>query len=274
MTILTQLTFFSLMMTFLSLWIHKTAWLWGAFLAISLSLAFHTGIIQPFSFIPICTLFVLFWALHKPITGVTRWILISIAIALAAGLNFHLIPGFHNCNISARFWLNYDKPFMGLFSLVFLLPLLRNPAGWYHMALKAVPLTILSVLALMALAFTFGVVGWDFKAPSHALLRLTSNLFLVTIPEEAFFRGFVQEEIFKGTGQGVKGYLLSILGASLLFTLFHLGWTSSFAMLGFVFLASILYGIVYQYTRAIESSILCHFVVNFIHMTFFTYHAL
>ncbi len=273
MITLTQVTFFSLMMTFLSLWIHRTAWLWGAFLVISYILALHTGVAQPFSLIPVATLFVLFWALKKPITGTTRWVFILIAIALGAGLNFHWIPGFHNLHIAGRFWLNYDKPFMGLFCLVFLLPLLRNPAGWYQMALKAIPLTAIAVIALAALALSSGTVEWDLKLPSHALLRLTSNLFLVVIPEEAFFRGFVQEELFKGMGQGIKGTVIAILGASLLFTLFHLGWTSSPAMLGFVFLASILYGAIYQYTRAIESSILCHFAVNLLHMSLFTYHA-
>lgn len=273
MTPLTFVTYFSLMMVFLSLWIHRSAWLWGAFLVISYTLALHSGIAKPFSLLPIGTLFVLNWALKKPIEGTTRFVLVWIVILIAAGLNFHWIPGFQNQNVSGRLWLNYDKPFMGLFPLVFLLPLIRTPGGWAQMLWKALPLTALSVFILAILTLLSGTIAFSFKIPSHALLRLTSNLFLVTIPEEAFFRGFVQEEIYKGTGQGVKGTLYAILGASLLFTLFHLGWTSSAAMLGFVFLAGALYGTVYHYTRAIESSIVCHFIVNFLHMTCFTYHA-
>jgi CAAX protease family protein len=270
---LTLLTYFSLMMVFLSLWVHRTAWLWGAFLVISYILAQHTGIAKPFSLLPILTLFVLTWALKKPIEGTTRFVLVSIVILIGAGLNFHWIAGFHNWNVTGRFWLNYDKPFMGLFPLVFLLPLIRTPGGWAQMAWRALPLTALTVLILATLTLLSGTVAFSFKIPSHAFLRLTSNLFLVTIPEEAFFRGFVQEEIYKGIGQGFKGSVCAIIGASLLFTLFHLGWTSSAAMLGFVFLAGALYGTVYQYTRAIESSIVCHFIVNLLHMTCFTYHA-
>jgi uncharacterized protein len=273
MVSLTYVAFFSLMMTFLSLWIHRSAWLWGAFLVISYILALHTGVAQPFSLLPIITLFLLCWALKKPIVGTTRWILVWIVIVIGAGLNFHWIPGFHNWNVSGRFWLNYDKPFMGLFPLVFLLPLIRSPAAWAQMTLKALPLTVIAVIILAVLTLSSGTVAWQMKIPSHALLRLASNLFLVVIPEEGFFRGFVQEEIYKWMGPGAKGNISAVVGASLLFTLFHLGWTASAAMLGFVFLAGVLYGTIYQYTKAIESSILCHYIVNFLHMVCFTYHA-
>jgi membrane protease YdiL (CAAX protease family) len=270
---MSHLAFFSLMMTFLSFWIHKSAWLWGAFLAISYILAINTSVVQPFSLVPIGTLLVLFWLFKNPIHGGLRLVLGLTVVALAAGLNFHWIPGFCNWHVSGNFWVNYDKPFIGLFTLAFLLPLLRTPEEWYKMAFKAIPLTIVAVFTLAILAVTSGTIAWQFKIPSHFILRLATNLLLVVIPEEAFFRGFVQEELFKGLGKGLKGGIVAIVVSSLLFALFHLGWHSSFAMLGFVCLAGVIYGAIYQYTRAIESSILCHFAVNFIHMTFFTYHA-
>jgi uncharacterized protein len=270
---LSHLAFFTLMMTFLSLWIHRSAWLWGAFLVISYILALNTSVAQPFSLIPVATLFALYWLFKNPIQGGVRFGLAITTIAIAAGLNFHWIPGFCNWQVTPNFWVNYDKPFIGLFPLAFLIPLLRTPEEWYKMALKAIPLTVVAVSILAFLALSSGTITWQFKVPSHFLLRMATNLFLVVIPEEAFFRGFVQEEIFKGMGQGAKGAITAVIGASLLFTLFHLGWHSSFAMLGFVFLAGVLYGAIYQYVRNIESSIICHFAVNFMHMTFFTYHA-
>lgn len=272
---LSHLAFYSLMMAFLSLWVYRSAWLWGAFLAISYMLAFHTGIVQPFSIIPIGLLFVIFLTFKQELQPNTRLILALIATVIVTGLNFHWMPGFHNWHVGGNLWINYDKPFMGLFVLAFLLPLLRTPLEWSQLALKAVLLTAATIFILALLAMLSGTIGWQVKIPSHFFMRIASNLFLVSIPEEAFFRGFIQQEIFKSLGSdtgGAKSSIIAILGASLLFTLFHIGWTASAAMLGFVFLASALYGTIYQYTKAIEASIFCHFAVNLMHMLFFTYH--
>ncbi len=270
---LCHLAFYTLMMSFLSLWIHKSIWLWGGFFIISYILAFHTSVAQPFSLVPILSLLVIFWFLRKPLSGMPRLILVIIAIAIVAGLSFHLLPGFHNWHVSGNFWVNYDKPLTGLFILAFLLPLLQTPAQWYHTAVRAVPLTFLAVVILASLALHSGTITWQFKIPSHFFLRIATNLFLVVLPEEAFFRGFVQEEIFKSMKGGVLAHLTGILGASLLFTFFHVGWSPSLGMLGFVFLAGVFYGSIYQYVRTIESSIICHFAVNLLHMVFFSYHA-
>lgn len=270
---LCHLAFYSLMMAFLSLWIHRSAWLWGAFLFISYILAFHTGVVQPFSIIPIGLLFVIFLTFRRELVPQTRLILGLIATIIVAGLNFHWIPGFQNWHVAGHLWITYDKPFMGLFVLAFLIPLLRLPIDWYKLALKAIPLTMVAVFVLALLALPSGAIDWHVKIPSHFLIRIASNLFLVSIPEEAFFRGFIQQEIFKSLGPGPKGHIGAVVGASLLFTLFHIGWTASAAMLGFVFLAGLMYGAIYQYTKAIEGSIFCHFCVNLMHMCFFTYHA-
>lgn len=270
---LSHLSFYILMMAFLSLWIHRSAWLWGAFLSISYILAFQTNVVQPFSIIPIGLLFVIFLVFKKELQPQTRLVLSVVAILVAAGLEFHKFPGFQNWHVSGNLWITYDKPFMGFFVVAFLLPLIRTPVDWAKLAVRAVPLTIAAVLILAMLAIPSGTIDWHLKIPSHFLIRIASNLFLVAIPEEAFFRGFIQQELFKTLGPGMRGHIAAVVGASLLFTLFHIGWTASAAMLGFVFLAGLIYGTIYQYTKAIEGSIFCHFCVNLTHMLFFTYHA-
>ena len=270
---LCHLSFYILMMAFLSLWIHRSAWLWGAFLSISYILAFQTSVVQPFSIIPIGLLFVIFLVFKKELQPQTRLVLSVVAILVAAGLEFHKFPGFQNWHVSGNLWINYDKPFMGFFVVAFLLPLIRTPIDWAKLAVRAVPLTIAAVLILAMLAIPSGTIDWHLKIPTHFLIRIASNLFLVAIPEEAFFRGFIQQELFKTLGPGMRGHIAAVIGASLLFTLFHIGWTASAAMLGFVFLAGLIYGTIYQYTKAIEGSIFCHFCVNLTHMLFFTYHA-
>ena len=101
---------------------------------------------------------------------------------------------------------------------------------------------------------------------------MVSNLFLVTIPEEAFFRGFVQKEISSQVGAGVLGKAVGVTGASILFTLFHLAWTASPLMLGLVFVAGVIYGLIYELSGYLEGSIICHFGVNLLHMLLFSYH--
>jgi hypothetical protein len=260
------------MMTFASLWIHKSVWLWASFLILSFSLALIGGVAQPFSILVVVLLLALFWMLHKPVTGGRRHFLTLTAIALGAGLNYHWIPGFHNWQITEAFYLNFDKPLIGLFPLIFFVTICQTRDDWMKVGLKAVPLILIFIFGLAALALGTGAITWQVKLPCHFLIRIVSNLFLVAIPEEAFFRGFVQKEISHRMGAGVLGKAVGITGASMLFALFHLAWTASPLMLGLVFVAGVIYGLVYELSGYLEGSILCHFGVNLLHMVLFSYH--
>lgn len=261
--------FFALAMTFLSLWIHRSAWLWGSFLAISLILAFQSGVAKPYSLAFIGSLFLIHWLLKHNVGGKERLILVSLATFISIGLWFHKIPGFCNVNIEGSFWANYDKPFIGLFILAFQLNLVRSVAEWQRLLAWTIPLTILTVVVLLAIVSYSGTVQWDPSWPHFFFFKMTTNLFFATIPEEAFFRGFIQEELFRLFGKGFKGHVGSVGAAALFFALMHVLWAPSFAVLGLIFLAGLFYGAIYQYTRAIESSIICHFTVNFIRIMFF-----
>ncbi|MBS0615613.1 MAG: CPBP family intramembrane metalloprotease [Verrucomicrobia bacterium] len=271
---LQALTYLAFGMAFLSLWIHKSAWLWGSFLVIALSLALQTKTIDPFALIPIVTLLLIQFWFKKGVAGLQRWVAFGIAAFISTALIFHWIPGFHNWKITNHFWINFDAPFAGFFVLALNLPLLRSRAQWSEMALKTIPLVVLGIGLMIGLAMLAGPVSWQPKWPSHLFLRLASNLILVSAAEEGFFRGFVQEELFNRFGKGAKGHIGAVVLTSIFFTLCHVKWTASFSLLGFVFLAGLLYGSIYQYTKMIESSILCHFTLNFVHMLFFTYHAM
>jgi len=268
-----HLAYFCLMMTFGSLWIHRSAWLWGSFLALSFSLAIFGGVAQPFSLLVLALLFILFWILKNPIAGGKRHFLTLTAILLAAGLNYHWIPGFCNWQITDHFYLNFDKPLIGLFPLIFLVTVCQTREDWIKVGLKAVPLILLFIFGLAAIALGTGAIQWQIKLPCHFLIRIISNMFLVVIPEEAFFRGFLQREFSTQIGRGLLGKTAGIIGASLVFTLFHLTWTTSPVMLGLVFVAGIIYGLIYELSGFLEGSIICHFGVNLLHMLFFTYHA-
>jgi membrane protease YdiL (CAAX protease family) len=67
---------------------------------------------------------------------------------------------------------------------------------------------------------------------------------------------------------------MALILSSLIFTAAHLYWSPNLAIFGFVFFAGLLYGGVYLISGRIESAIICHLLLNFIHMTFFSYHAI
>lgn len=268
------LAYFCLMMTFGSLWIHKSAWLWASFLTLAFSLAICSGVASPFTLVIPVLLFALFWLLKNPIEGAKRHFLTLVALGIAVLLSHHWVPGFCNIQITPGFWLNFDKPLIGLFPLIFLVNLCQTKDDWIKVGLKAVPLILLFIFGLATLALTSGAITWDIKLPCHFLLRLLSNMFLVVIPEEAFFRGFLQKEIATQIGKGFIGRIAGVGGAALIFTLFHLAWTASPAMLALVFVAGIIYGTIYELSGLLEGSILCHFAVNVLHMLFFSYHAM
>jgi membrane protease YdiL (CAAX protease family) len=116
------------------------------------------------------------------------------------------------------------------------------------------------------------VVAFDLKLPQIFWLWPFVNILLVVIPEEVFFRGFVQQEIYKAMGgKGILANVGCVTISALIFTLFHVGWVGSCAFLSLVFLSGLIYGGIYQYTKAIESSIFCHFALNLVHFFFFTY---
>jgi membrane protease YdiL (CAAX protease family) len=121
---------------------------------------------------------------------------------------------------------------------------------------------------LALLATVAKATHWELKLPSFFAARLLSNFFLTCIPEEGFYRGFIQNTLGKYLGKSA-----SLILTSLLFAAAHMYWSPNLSLLIFVFLAGLLYGGVYLISGKIESAIFTHFLLNVIHMVFFSYHA-
>jgi len=282
---LTSLCFFAFAMTFVSLWARKTPWLWGSFLLIAYILAFIANVATWISLIPVLILFFCHFFLKSDLTKSARFLLFCIATGVSLALGFHFLPGFHNWKIASQLclspgaypydlWLNFDKPFIGLFVLALSIPLISSKSELFRVLKTAIPLSILGILIMMAISLHFELVKWDPKIPVITVIWLLDNLVLVAIPEEAFFRGFIQREIYNWFGKTSLAGLGSIFVTSIFFTLLHLIWVADLPFLSLVFIASVIYGMIYQVTKSIEASILCHFGLNTIHFLFFTYPAL
>lgn len=279
------LTFFAFAMSFISLWLNKTTWLWGSFLIISIILAFQTGILAPLGLIPICAVLLCHFLLKS---GVKRWgrlFLFTLVSALSIGLTFHLFPGFNNWEVASglkvspgaypyNLWFNFDKPFIGIFPLVWSIALVQSPAQLKKVFKPTLILSLGGIALMMFLSVKSGIVKWDPKIPAMLFVWLINNLIFVCIPEEALFRGFFQKEVGQWLGGGMLAKVVAVLATSLFFTLFHVKWVPSIPFLCLVFVAGLLYGTIYEMTKSIECSIFCHFVLNATHLLLFTYPAL
>lgn len=286
-SILGALSYFALMMTFVSFWVKRTFWLWGSFLLMALLLALPAKILSWVGLLPLGVLGLSYFLLHHHVKSRARIALVIVAILISIGLSIHFFPGFHNWEIAHglilgeaaqpyNFWLNFDKPFIGIFLLAWALPLIQSRAEWKNLLKKALPLSLLGILLIMTLSLYLGVVRFDPKFLLLFFLWPFANLFFVVIPEEVFFRGFVQNEIFSSLSNRMPKFagFAAVFLTALFFTLLHIFWVNSLSFLSLVFVAGCVYGAIYQYTKAIESSILCHFLLNMIHVLFFTYPAL
>jgi membrane protease YdiL (CAAX protease family) len=135
-------------------------------------------------------------------------------------------------------------------------------------------MTLLGILIMMGISLHLNVVKWDPKIPVIAVIWMIDNLIFVSIPEEAFFRGFIQRELYHRFGKNAFGSIASIFVTSLFFTLIHLIWVADLPFLCLVFIASIIFGTIYQVTESIEASIFCHYALNVTQFFLFTYPAL
>ena len=279
-----SLAFIALILAFLSLWIHKRVWLWASFLTVSFVFAFLGKLIDLKIFVALAFLAGAHMTLASEAKGWIRLGAFVGAFLFSITLMGHFYPGFHNwklmegVQISQKaypytLYLNFDKPFVGFFPLAFTIPLLHSRFHLKAIVFRGLILSVVGVLIMIILSLYFHVVDIDLKFPHSSLIWLIANLFLVTIVEEAFFRGFLQREIFQQLKTKWAG-AFSIIAVSTIFALFHFGYVKDFNFITLTFIASLIYGSVYHFTRSIESSIFCHYLFNVVHFFCFTYPAL
>jgi membrane protease YdiL (CAAX protease family) len=201
-----------------------------------------------------------------------QFALFLLFILLSFGIKFQLVPGFPSTQITSHFYLGIATPILGLLPLALLIPLARKTKEWKEV-FQGTLFGCLGITCLAIAAVAIGAVHWEFKLPSFPITRYGSNLILTAIPEEAFYRGFIQHTLCYYFKNMRGGSVLSLILTSFIFTIAHIYWVPSLEILGFVFLASLLYGWVYLRSGKIESTIITHFLLNVVHMTFFSYHA-
>lgn len=288
----TIITFGLLTLSIVSLWIPKRmfpkivggARLWTILFVLSLIFGLGTKIIHPSALISVTILYI-----SCNLFGSKRYsfsVRIGTAIIISFisfGLIAHAIPGFSNPKIISNLliakgdntyslYLNFDKALVGLFILAFCHQKLSNIKCWVDM-LKAIilPEAIL-ILLIGTIALATGYVRFQIKLPEIFPVWAWVNLFFVCIAEESLFRGFLQKHLVGKLQEKKYGISIAIFLASLIFGLSH--YKGGIDLIILATISGIGYGWIYHRTKAIESSILSHFLLNTIHLIFFTYPAL
>ena len=285
----TIVAFILLVVAMATLWAQRRAatpldagWWWTLPFALSLVAALGGGLLDGRG---LAVLLLLAGACQQARTStspVVRATAFALMLALCAGLLLHVVPGFDNPKVldAVRLapdslpytkYLNFDKGVAGLFLLGVYAPSLtarRSRAGvvawlWRFVLMSAV---------VMAVTTTLGYARWDPKLPPWWPLWLVSMVFLTALPEEALFRGVIQERLHGWLGDSPSGRWGAATVAGLIFGAAHAGggWT----YVGLAAIAGIGYGWLYAVTGALGASILAHAGLNLLHLMFFSYPAL
>jgi membrane protease YdiL (CAAX protease family) len=209
------------------------------------------------------------------------WIAATALVGLLLGL--HVLPGFSNpVVVRGRVlspgalpysqYVNVDKTL----GAVLLLGCsgwapMRSRADWRSALRRTAPVTLGTVAVVMAASLALGYVRFEPRWTSLFYLWAPLNLFTTCVSEEAFFRGFVQNELRNALPRQQAG-TIAVAASGALFGLAHAAGGWRYALLAGV--AGIGYALAYERTARLEMSILTHFTLNAAHFLLFTYPAL
>lgn len=242
---------------------------------------FAVGVLAWAALAALATLGAAAWGSLRASSVVVRRMLTAVAATMALALALHLLPGFANPKLfdaltlspgAAPFtqYLNFDKGAAGLVLLAAYAPRMKAWSEARRVMAVTLAVTAGTAAAVIGAALLTGYVRPDLKLLSLAPAFLATNLLFTCIPEEAFFRGLLQERLMRFLArQPHWGCWLPVLVSSLLFGAAHAAGGATFAVLAT--LAGLGYSIVYAITRRTEAAVLTHFAINALQFVGFTY---
>lgn len=253
-------------------------WTYLALLSIGYSLAMFAGQLDATALLAIALLLLAAFAVRQQKRPYARYLGHGLFLVLALALAMHWLPGFYNGGVIGpevftddaepySMYLNLDKPLIG-FWLLLVCPWIVGRRSW-RLSLYATALALpLSALAALGGAVLLGIVHWEPKWPHQAWLWIFNNLLLVTLVEEALFRGYIQGGLSRRFKQLPYGENLALMCAALLFGLAHLGAGWQWVLLASI--AGVGYGLAYRF-GGLSAAIATHFGLNLLHFGLFTY---
>ena len=278
------LTYLLLGLSIFSLWVTSSRYVWVGFLLGAVIFGLVAGHLNWIGLIETIVFGLLIYISYKKRTPkVLRITTVILSSIMALGFYYHYLPGFDNWKLLSQFrfstdsvpyslYLNFDKTLIGLFILAFGFALTDFRTQWRQTLSSAFPVIAMGLIVILFFAFVVNYIRFDPKLPESTLIWALKNLFFVCVAEEAIFRGAIQKNLMAKLALYKYGEYGALIIASLLFGLSHFWGGAAYVLLASV--AGLFYGYVYMKTSRIESSILSHFTLNFIHFTLFSYPAL
>ncbi|EJM78129.1 CPBP family intramembrane glutamic endopeptidase [Pseudomonas sp. GM55] len=218
------------------------------------------------------------FAAYQPDIRYFRYLGHVLFIFLSLALALHWWPGFYNARMidQERFTadaipfsmnLSLDKPLIG-FWLLLVCPWIIGRHSLMQTVKASTGALSLTAIVTLGGAYLQGTVEWSPKWPDQAWLWMNNNLLLVTLVEEALFRGYLQGGLSRRLKHLLYGEYLALLIASLLFGLVH--WGAGWEWVLLATLAGAGYGIAYR-SGGLAAAIATHFGLNLLHFGLFTY---
>jgi membrane protease YdiL (CAAX protease family) len=247
-------------------------------LAAAYGWAWADGLIDPIA-LAWPALLILAAALARPASPPTARIAgHALFLALAALLFLHLLPGFHNPQVIAPaplspgavpfgMYLNLDKPLVAFWVVLALAPPMAGP-GARNTAGSALLACAAAAAVCLGCALALGVVGWAPKWPDAGWIWLANNALLVTLAEEALFRGYLQQQLSLRWRSRRGGDWAALAVAAALFGLAH--YAGGWQWMLLAGLAGAAYGMAYRH-GGLAAAVLAHLGLNAAHFGLFTY---
>ncbi len=250
--------------------------LWIFPFLLSIFVGVVSGALAPLSVVWISLACVSFYSVRKWARYSTWILILSGFYALVMGMN--LLPGFNKIQlISPRllgdsvnlFSLEYRlaKPIVGLLILASIAQKCESFKEILN-SLVLVKKWVLPTLAVLAVGMLLGV-AIDVKFFVWTPIFIVCNLFLSVIPEEAFFRGFLQQPLQNRFGKAV--WIIPLMG--LFFALVHIppAYINPIKFYIVMGLAGACYAWAYSIKDRIELAIASHILLNVLHFIFLAY---
>lgn len=261
-------------------WVYPKYYTFSPLVLLSYGFAYMGGIV---SFNSIYTVVVIVVCVILLQIDSKRFIHLFASMVLAivgVFIMIHLIKGFYNIAVykhlklstgtAFNLYISYDKALLATILLGTIVPKVLTKEGFRNVLLVSIPCIAVSSCIILFYMKYSNLIVFDPKFPFAFFPWVLVQLFFVAIPEEVFFRGFLQREITKNLPNKLAP-ALAILTVSLLFSAIHFIFIPKIAYVCMMFIASVLYGSIYHFSKSIETSMITHFFVNIIHFIFFSY---
>lgn len=254
---------------------------WMFFLALSMIYGVSTHLLTLTSVLVVGLYLALVFAARKFASGRTRFLLMLTLIMLSLALALHLVPGFPrivvfyerllgSSNTPFTLHANYDKAIVGLALLAVLAKKVKSFKSFKGLVQKHAIFLALSVVLIFSISWLLGL-NVDPKFDQAILAFYGINLLFACVAEEGFFRLLIQDNLSRILRNFRYRALLTVSITTTLFTLAHWGFVTELKPFLMVAVAGLAYALVYQRSQSIEFSIMTHFMVNALHITFFVY---